>query len=95
MGGPCEHRNVVTLADERLLVYQEELRDVKLVTQEILKCHNGSTRSDQGKSMRDLWWTKWHWDRLFSNYVGFPVTVPLHQLYTFIHLSPIRYNLSY
>jgi hypothetical protein len=25
-----------------------------------------------GQSMWDLWWTKWHWDRFFSKYLGFP-----------------------
>jgi hypothetical protein len=33
--------------------------------------------------MWDLWWTKWHWDRLFSEYCGFPLSIsstgaPLH-----------------
>jgi hypothetical protein len=22
--------------------------------------------------MWDLWWTKWHWDRFFPEYFGFP-----------------------
>ena len=22
--------------------------------------------------MSNLWWTKWHWDRCYSQYVGFP-----------------------
>jgi hypothetical protein len=22
--------------------------------------------------MWDLWWTKWHWDRFFFEYFGFP-----------------------
>jgi hypothetical protein len=26
----------------------------------------------QVKSMRDLWWTKWHWDRFFSELSVFP-----------------------
>ena len=21
----------------------------------------------------DLWWIKWHWDRIFSEYFGFPL----------------------
>jgi hypothetical protein len=24
------------------------------------------------KSMWDLWWTKWQWDRFFPEYFGFP-----------------------
>jgi hypothetical protein len=28
--------------------------------------------------MWDLWWTKWHWDRNFPEYFGFPVSfIPL------------------
>jgi hypothetical protein len=26
-----------------------------------------------GQSMWDLWWTKSHWDRVFSKYFGFPI----------------------
>jgi hypothetical protein len=29
--------------------------------------------------MWDLWWTKWHWDRFFSEYFGFPLSVSLHR----------------
>jgi hypothetical protein len=29
-----------------------------------------------GKSVWDLWWTKWHWDRLFSeSFSFFPVNI--------------------
>jgi hypothetical protein len=24
--------------------------------------------------MWDLWWTKWHWDRFFLEYFGFPLS---------------------
>jgi hypothetical protein len=27
--------------------------------------------------MWDLWWTKWHWDRFFSEYFGFPLSISL------------------
>jgi hypothetical protein len=33
----------------------------------------------RGQSMWDLWWTKWHWDRLFSEYFGFPLSVSFHR----------------
>jgi hypothetical protein len=23
----------------------------------------------------DLWWTKWHWDRFFSKFFGFPINI--------------------
>ena len=32
-----------------------------------------------GQSIWDLWWTKGHWDRLFSEYLGFPLSISLHQ----------------
>jgi hypothetical protein len=28
-----------------------------------------------GQSMWDLWWTKWHWDRFFSEFFGFPLWI--------------------
>jgi hypothetical protein len=31
--------------------------------------------------MWDLWWTKWHWGRFFSEYFGFP-----YQLHQLIHI---------
>jgi hypothetical protein len=37
-----------------------------------------------GQSMWDLWWTKWHCDRLFSQYVGFLLSVSFHQCSTLI-----------
>jgi hypothetical protein len=32
-----------------------------------------------GKSMWDLWWTKWHWDRFFPEYFGFPLSISFHR----------------
>jgi hypothetical protein len=29
--------------------------------------------------MWDLWWTKWHWDRFFSEYFGFPLSISFHR----------------
>jgi hypothetical protein len=29
--------------------------------------------------MWDLWWTKWHWNRFFSEYFGFPLSFPFHR----------------
>jgi hypothetical protein len=28
--------------------------------------------------MWDLWWTKWHWDRVFPEYFGFPLSISFH-----------------
>ena len=36
------------------------------------------------QSLWGLWRTAWHWDRLFSEYLGFPRLVPLHQLLVLI-----------
>jgi hypothetical protein len=29
--------------------------------------------------MWDLWWTKWHWDRFFFEFFGFPLSVSFHR----------------
>jgi hypothetical protein len=28
--------------------------------------------------MWDLWWTKWHWDRFFSEFFGFASAISFH-----------------
>jgi hypothetical protein len=28
--------------------------------------------------MWDLWWTKWHWERVFSELFNFPLSIPFH-----------------
>jgi hypothetical protein len=33
--------------------------------------------------MWDLWWKKWHWDRFFAEYFGFPLSISFH-LYSII-----------
>jgi hypothetical protein len=37
-----------------------------------------NTKKIPGRSMWDLWWKKWHWDRYFSEYFGFPLPISLH-----------------
>jgi hypothetical protein len=37
-----------------------------------------------GQSLWGLLRTAWHWDRLLSEYLGFPRSVPLHQLLVLI-----------
>jgi hypothetical protein len=32
-----------------------------------------------GQSIWDLWWTKWHWDRFFPEYFGFPLSISFHR----------------
>jgi hypothetical protein len=34
-----------------------------------------------------LWWTKWHWDRFFSESFGFPLSVSFHCCSIFTHVS--------
>jgi hypothetical protein len=41
-----------------------------------------------GQSVWDLWWTKWHWDRFFSEFFGFPLSVSFHRR------SPNSYHLG-
>jgi hypothetical protein len=31
--------------------------------------------------MWGLWWTKWHWDRFFPEYFGFPLPVSFHPFF--------------
>jgi hypothetical protein len=33
------------------------------------------------------WWTKWQWDKFFSKYFGFSLSVSFHQLSIFVHSS--------
>jgi hypothetical protein len=40
-----------------------------------------------GQFMWDLWWTKWHWDRFFSESFGFPLSVSFHRCSIFTHVS--------
>ena len=41
--------------------------------------HHGGMGSIPAQFMWGLWSTKWHWDRFFSEYYGFPLPVPFHQ----------------
>jgi hypothetical protein len=44
-----------------------------------LASHCGDPGSRTGQSMWDLWWTKWHWDRLFSEFICFPLSISFHR----------------
>ena len=41
--------------------------------------HRGGPGSISGQSVWDLWWTKWHWDRYFPKYFGFPLSFSFHR----------------
>jgi hypothetical protein len=32
-----------------------------------------------GQSVWDLWWTKWYWNRFYSEYFAFPLSVSFRQ----------------
>jgi hypothetical protein len=36
--------------------------------------------------MLHLWWAKWYWDRFFSQYLGFPLSVSFHQRFIYMLL---------
>jgi len=47
----------------------------------LTSCH-GDHSSISGLSMWNLWWIKWHWDKLLSQYLGssLPVIPPVLNL---------------
>jgi hypothetical protein len=47
----------------------------------------GKQSSMPDKYKCDLWWTTWQWDRISSQYFGFPSSVSFHEYSTLIHLS--------
>jgi hypothetical protein len=38
--------------------------------------------------MWDLWWTKWHWERVFSESFGFPLSISFHRCSILTRVSP-------
>ena len=36
-------------------------------------CHHGGLGLNPGETVWDLWWTKWQWDTIWSEYCGFPL----------------------
>jgi len=41
--------------------------------------HCGDPGSISDQCMCHLWWIKWHWDRVLSQYFGFPLSTSFHQ----------------
>jgi hypothetical protein len=37
--------------------------------------------------MWDLWWIKWHWDRFFSEFLGFILSVSFHHGSTYSYIT--------
>jgi hypothetical protein len=42
--------------------------------------------------MWDLWWTKWHWDRLLSEFFGFTQSISFHRGSPFTYIAWGIYN---
>jgi hypothetical protein len=42
------------------------------------------------RSMWDLWWSKWHWGRFFSEFFGFPLSISFRHCSTLINHRPMR-----
>jgi hypothetical protein len=49
--------------------------------------HRGGPGSFPGQSMWDLWQTKWHWVRFFSESLRFPLSLSFHHCSIFTHVS--------
>ena len=45
----------------------------------LLASHHRDLGAFKGQAMWELWSTKWHWDRIFSEYSGRPMSVSFHQ----------------
>jgi len=41
-------------------------------------CYRGELGSIPGQSLWDFWWQKWHWDRYFFEFFGFPLSVSFY-----------------
>jgi len=55
-------------------------------------CHSGGPCSITGLSVWDMWWTKWHWDGFFFEYLDFPLSVSFHQSSVLIRVSSTLFN---
>ena len=53
----------------------------------MLGFHCGGLGSVPGQSVHDLWWTKWQWDRLFSENCGYFLSVLFSQCSVFVDSS--------
>ena len=64
------------------------------ISSQIWPCHASGEGpvSIPNQSMWVLWWTKWHWNRCFSEYLGFPHSVSFPKYSTLLlHFSTIDY----
>jgi hypothetical protein len=73
----------------------------------LLATYHGCPGSYPDWSLWDLWWTKWHWDRFFSKFFGFPLSISFCHCSIFTYviwgmdkgsvrgLVPLRHSLRY
>jgi hypothetical protein len=47
----------------------------------LLVSHRGGLGSIPGQSMRDIWWTQWHWVKFFTEYFVPTLSVSFYQCY--------------
>jgi hypothetical protein len=57
------------------------------ITFSLSASHRGCPGSIPDQVMWGLWWTKWHWSKVFSVYFGFPCQFSFHRLLHIRHLS--------
>jgi hypothetical protein len=55
----------------------------------------GGTSSNPDRSMWDLWWAKWHWDKFFSEYFGFPLSISFHRCSIKVEKQKTPHNLHH
>jgi hypothetical protein len=48
---------------------------------------HGSHLGGVSQSMWNLWWTKWHWNRFFSEVFGFPLLISFHCGSTYSYIT--------
>jgi hypothetical protein len=48
---------------------------LNFLTLTVFRLKSRSLRSRPGQSMWDLWWTKWHWDRVYFEFFGFRLSI--------------------
>jgi hypothetical protein len=57
-------------------IYVRKVSDFGLSNVFVRLCQPGLR---PGQSMWDLWWTRWHCNRLFSEFFGFPLSISFHR----------------
>ena len=64
-----------------MFIYKTNARNGRAMAQAV-SCRPPTAEArvrSRGQSIWDLWWAKWHWDRFFSEYFGFPLSLLFHR----------------